>query len=78
MAQEIEAQLSVGADALQAGVGCSLGFADVFWAQVGQFHALHVTPDQFHGVEVVSVAGELLDPTLGHGAYLEYAIVPCA
>src|SRR5579875_2858198 len=67
MAQEVEAQLAIGTDAVQAGLGRFPRFFNGVGAQVGQLDALHVAPDQLYGVEVVGVARELLDqePALG-------------
>jgi hypothetical protein len=61
VAQEGEAHSRVAADAVESLVGVVGGFFDGVGARVGEFARLEVYPDEFDGVELVTVCGQSLD-----------------
>jgi hypothetical protein len=61
MAEKREGQGARATDAMQAGPQLVLDLAEVIRAEVGQFGALDVPPDEFGRIELRRVAGQALD-----------------
>ncbi len=61
MTEEGEAHIGVAPDAVESLVGVTGSVFDGVGAQVGQLARFEVAPDQFDGVEVMSVGGERFD-----------------